>query len=962
MARIGKYSGSERQDPSKFEEPEIDNAQTRTLWFEEIPQDEDFLAEVQKEIDQIKSFIKVTANPDDLRIHMTGQSHIDIAWRWRYEQTRKKSLVTFRKAILHGKLFPKKFNYSASEPLLFEWCLQDDPKLFNELKEVVKSGEISLVGGSWVEPDCMMPSGEAFCRQRLYGQRFYKDQFNQIAKTEWMLDSFGYNVGLPQILVKSGAEYFWTSKITWNRQTVFPFVNFFWQSPDGSKILSANFQQNFSPVENWMRFEIGRHPPKPSGLKVWDYTKDYNEIDEHLDLDEIIPPVGIFFGKGDGGHGPTHQEVARANAFEKLGFMKWSTADKFFEDLAQYKSKVPTWNDELYLEYHHGTFSVHPEVKRHNRLFENLLVSSEVIASILSLANPNYQYPFEMFELVWKMVLQNQFHDCLPGSSIPEVYDDLYEMWQECKRIIAKIHGDISNILSVPKESNLIFVNQLNWNRLDRVFIAADQVDFPVKYNAHGYPQYAEIELLNGTGKKYIAQPVCAENPNNGEPLPAGWWSVLELKALSATPARIYPAEFKGEKIKATNTELDNKITRIRLDEKTGAIISVETKDINDGKNIIKGDQSNLNFCFVDDYPTDHAWNMKFDYWKHPISIDNAHNLSIKVLHDGPVFSTIEIRRTLGNGPIVPKTEANKPMGENRVIQRISLFKDRPDLYLEWETDWKQPYVLVKVGYQFATGAKYCTSDQMYCAIQRSTEPKTPADKARWEKIGHKYFDVSTPENSWGVALINNGKYAYDTLEKDSLRLTMLRTPVYPTPAAEAWVNEERKFREQKTGTKVSEFISLWPYICRYSLLPHKNGALIDSSAKPSLIVKHAAEEFNNPIIVLKATNKSGMNELTMGNPLIVTKTPNVYVTAFKRKEWEPSKNYIVRIVEQCGVPSQAEIYFDKNLLKQIKGIKPTDILERPIQGFKYSWDLAQGKLSFDIGKFEITTFEIEIL
>jgi alpha-mannosidase len=958
---IGKYSGSERLDPKQFEEPEIDNAQTKEMWLDEIANDEDFIEEMKAQIERIKNQIRITADPDKLRIHMTGQSHIDIAWRWRYEQTRKKGLVTFRKAILHGKLFPNRFNYSASEPLLFEWCRDDDPALFEEVKEFVKNGAISLVGGSWVEPDCMMPSGEAMCRQRLYGQRFFKDYFGHIAKTEWMLDSFGYNAGFPQILVKSGAEYFWTSKITWNRQTVFPFVNFYWRSPDGSQILSSNFQQNFAPLDNWIRFEIGRHPLKSDGQKVWNYSYDYYKIEDHIEEDEVVPPVGVFFGKGDGGHGPTHEEVAKANAFENLGFTKWSTADKFFEDLEQYKDKLPVWDDELYLEYHRGTFSVHPEVKRHNRLFENLLVSSEVIASILGLSNPDYKYPFELLEKAWKILLQNQFHDCLPGSSIPEVYDDLYDMWQETKEIISKVHLNISESFSVPAESNLILINQLNWDRVDRVFIPVDQVDFEVKYDEKGYPQYAEIELVNGSGKKFIAQPICAENQNNGEPLPAGWWAVVELKALSATPVKIYPKEFSGDKIAVSKSDISNGLTKVKLDDKTGAILSIETVGVNDGKNIIKGTRSNQNVCYVDNHPVEHAWNIKLEYWDHPIQIDNAHNLAISVLHSGPVFSTIEIKRTLGDGPVVEMTEANKPMGENPVTQRITLFKKRNDVYCEWETDWKQPYVMTKVAYDFNTNAKYCTSDQMYCAIQRSTEPVSPPDKARYEKFGHKYFDVSTPNNEWGVALLNNGKYAYDTLEKDALKLTMLRSATYPTPAGEAWVIEERKVREQNTGTKISDFISLWPYICRYALLPHKNGALVDSEGKPSLFVKHAAEEFNNPVIVLQGKNKGGSNELTMGNPLISTATPNVYVTSFKRKEWEQSKNYIVRIVEQCGIPSHAEINFDKNLLKQIKNVKPTDILERPITDFKYTWDSANGKLVFEIGKFEICTFEIVI-
>ena len=134
----------------------------------------------------------------------------------------------------------------------------------------MKNGGIELVGGSYVEPDCMMPSGEAFVRERLYGMRFYKENFGVLPEVEWFLDSFGYNWGLPQILVKSGAKYFWTTKITWNLQTNFPFVYFWWEGPDGTRILTANFGMGFGPLHRWLYTEPGRRPLKPGGQKVWE--------------------------------------------------------------------------------------------------------------------------------------------------------------------------------------------------------------------------------------------------------------------------------------------------------------------------------------------------------------------------------------------------------------------------------------------------------------------------------------------------------------------------------------------------------------------------------------------------------------------------------------------------------------------------------------------------------------------
>jgi alpha-mannosidase len=245
--KYGRYSGNERLNPKEhgFEELDSDNQYTMNMWLVEgdVQNDPDFHNETAEKVENWKKMIKKASNidPDNIVVHTVGESHIDCAWLWRFEQTREKAYKTFKKACDHADIFPNSFNFALSEPLLLEWIKEDHPDLLKRIQDKVKSGNIELVGGSYVEPDCMMPSGEAFCRMRLYGMRFLRDHFGILPKVEWFLDSFGYNWGIPQILVKSGAKYFWTSKITWNYDTVFPFVNFWWQSPDGSSLLSANF-------------------------------------------------------------------------------------------------------------------------------------------------------------------------------------------------------------------------------------------------------------------------------------------------------------------------------------------------------------------------------------------------------------------------------------------------------------------------------------------------------------------------------------------------------------------------------------------------------------------------------------------------------------------------------------------------------------------------------------------------
>jgi alpha-mannosidase len=965
QSKIGKYSGSKRLDPSNMKEPDAENDFSRKMWLEDVAEDDEFYEDIKSEIEEWKKSIQVTSNPDKLDIHLVGQSHIDMAWKWRYEQTRQKGVMTFEKAIYHAKKFPNEFCYAASEPVLIQWLLEDAPKVYEELKEVVKTGGVELVGGSWVEPDCMMPSGEAFVRQRLYGMRFYQKHFNILPKVEWFLDSFGYNIGLPQILKKSGAEYFWTSKITWNRQTIYPFVNFWWESPDGTQLLTSNFQQGWAPLNSWIRFEIGRHPIKEGGRRKWDYTIDYEDIDEEIDddPDKVIPPIGIFAGKGNGGHGPTHQEVAFNQAVVKSGFAKWSRAENFFKALEAYGDKLPIWADELYLEYHRGTFSVHFEVKRHNRYYENKIVAVENLAALLAISSESYTYPVDKFEAVWKTVLLNQFHDVLPGSSIPEVYDDIWDMWNECNEGIDKLIQGWAKSIAVPKGTQITFSNPLAWARESPAFIPISAVS---AVSGEGKPPYIKLIDVSNESNVIIGQPIEAESGDQDDTKPAGWWTVVSLGSLATKCYKVEVLEdsssISSSAFKVSDSSISNGKIALELDPKTGGMTKLTVEGLNDGKNLLKGDQSNLTVGFLDDFPNDHAWNIKPEYWKYPLDIPNDNGVKINIKEDGPVFVLLEITRTLGEGDPKEKLSANSPIGANSVTQSTTLFKGCSEINLKYEADWKQPWLMLKVRYDTATDAEDDVSDQCYCAIKRSTRPKVRPDQARYEKIMQKYVDLSTPDNKWGIALLNEGKYAYDSNE-GTMKLTMLRTPMYPTSSAEAWVNEERKIRLEADGTEIPTFVDLGFVRCRYALLPHEGGSLMMANKEPSAIVKHSAEEFNNPIVVnpISADSPKGSSYLVDGTEILTCAPDNVIITALKQKEWEKSNNLILRVTETSGYTCEEfKITFCKELASKINNVIATDLLERPIES-NLIWDAENGIITSAICGFEIISYELQL-
>ncbi len=335
-----------------------------------------------------------------LHFYYVGKSHLDLAYKWRFEQSIQKVILTFKKAVFHCEKFPNNFQFCFSAPQAYAWVKEYDPELYQKIQQFVQNGQIEIVGGLWVEPDGMMPSGEAIIRQRLYGMKFFQEEFGKVPTIESLPDSFGFNVGLPQLLKKSGVECFFSHKMTWNQVNVFPFTNFWWASPDGSQVLVSNFPGERNLLTEWNKWGPYRYYLKPGVQKEWKYESDFTDFFENLDKDSPITDIMIFDGKGDGGNGPTYQEVV-----EMLGMIHvannhniaagWAKTTEYFASISQQGENLAIWADELYLEDHQGTFSVHPEVKRNNRHLETFIQTAERLATIINLIDKNFSYPIK---------------------------------------------------------------------------------------------------------------------------------------------------------------------------------------------------------------------------------------------------------------------------------------------------------------------------------------------------------------------------------------------------------------------------------------------------------------------------------------------------------------------------------------------------------------------------------------
>jgi alpha-mannosidase len=338
---------------------------------------------------------------------LTGHAHIDLAWRWPLEETRRKAQRTLSTALRMLERHPEMtFNQSTAQ--LYAYLGEDDPALLERLVEAARDGRFEPIGGMWVEPDAVMPTGESLARQLLYGQRYFRSVFGAEHTVCWMPDCFGFTPGLPQLLASAGITRFFTIKLSWSETNRFPYDLFWWEGLDGTRVLAHMFDN----PEGGYNGVVG---PR-AYAETWRAFKGKDAGGESL----------LSVGYGDGGGGPTEEMVARArelDGFPALPRARFGRVDAFFDraQAAAAARELPVWNGELYLELHRGTLTTQGRTKRAHRRAERDLVAAEALSGLAALAGGSAG---ESLEPLWRVLLRNEFHDILPGSSIREVYED----------------------------------------------------------------------------------------------------------------------------------------------------------------------------------------------------------------------------------------------------------------------------------------------------------------------------------------------------------------------------------------------------------------------------------------------------------------------------------------------------------------------------------------------------------
>ncbi|KAI9053480.1 hypothetical protein LZ554_002436 [Drepanopeziza brunnea f. sp. 'monogermtubi'] len=399
-------------------------------------------------------------------VYGIGHCHIDTCWLWPWAETKRKVARSWSNQCDLMDRYPE-HRFSVSQAQQYKWLKQYYPYVFDRVKEKVKQGRFQPVGGSWVEHDTNMPSGESLVRQFVYGQRFFESNFGERCRTFWLPDTFGYSSQLPQLCRLAGMTRFFTQKLSWNNINKFPHTTFNWVALDGSQVIC-----HMAPAET--------------------YTAEANfgdvkrSVTQHKSMDQDETSL-LVFGKGDGGGGPTWQHLEKLRRCrgmsDTVGMLPrvhmGDSVEDFFDRL---EKKVETgldfvtWYGELYFELHRGTYTTQANNKRSNRRSEIMLRDVELLATIASIKS-GYKYPKEKIDDMWEAVLLCQFHDCLPGSSIEMCYDDSDELYAKVFATGEKILKELEEILGVhsgdkiESMDNLVALNTMPWHRREVVEI-----------------------------------------------------------------------------------------------------------------------------------------------------------------------------------------------------------------------------------------------------------------------------------------------------------------------------------------------------------------------------------------------------------------------------------------------------------------------------------------------------------
>ncbi len=831
-------------------------------------------------------------------IHLTGNSHIDAAWLWPRSETIDVVKRTFSTALQLMDEYPT-YTYTQSAAQYNDWLADKYPPINDQIKQRIKEGRWEVVGGMWVEPDLNLPDGESTARSILIGKRWFKQQYGVDVHVGWNPDSFGYNWQLPQIYKKSGIDFFVTQKMTWNDTNKLPFKLFWWESPDGSKVLTyfphGYSDDNLNPVH--------------LSAELVDARKQAPGMTEMMDL----------YGVGDHGGGPTRDNLDAGLRWMEPGKvapkMEFGTAQPYLNKMAgeiapesktwDYRTiaqgytyppappageiSIPTWNDELYLEYHRGVYTTQANLKRNLRHAPIETLNAEKYASLAWLDGD--RYPGNELTEAWKRITFNDFHDLAAGSGIGVIYRDAQKDFDQVRwatnEISAKALGTIAAQVDTrgPAGAAVFVFNPLAWNRSGMVHVDVQMpgtaTDVSVT-DAHGAVLPSEATSKDAKTNTFHLLIAVKDVPSMG-------YEVLHVAAAK----RAFPSD-----LRVSGTTMENARLRVVVDPVSGCITSLFDKKAG-VETLAAGSCGNELQAFKDNPTKYDAWNID------PGTLDQPPTLltkadSVKVVEQSPLRGVIEVTRT---------------WQASRFVQKIVLRADSDEAEVVNDIDWHENHVLLKSAFALSSSAPFATYEIPFGTIERPTTRNNTWEQARFEVPAQRWADLGSGQH--GMSLINDSKFGYDGAG-NVLRLTLLRSPLSPDPDAD---------RGHQHFT--------------FALYPHSG------DWKQAMSVRHGYE-FNYPLAAMQVEMHGG--EMSSERSFVSVDADDVVLTAMKKAE--DTHALIFHMYEWAGKSASVQVSVPQGATAAVE----TNLLE---QGDEHPLALVGDKVTVPIHAYEIVTVRV---
>ena len=831
-------------------------------------------------------------------VSLDGNAHIDAAWLWPWTESVDVVRRTFSTALQLMNEYPG-YVFTQSAAAYNDWLAQKYPEINDEIARRIKEGRWEVVGGMWVEPDLNLPDGESTARSIFIGKRWFQQHYGVDVRVGWNPDSFGYTWQLPQIYKKSGVDYFVTQKMGWNETNQLPFKLFWWESPDGSKVLTYFPRGYANRDEGALRLssDMARARQQAPGMT------------QMLDL----------YGVGDHGGGPTRLILDQATRWMQPGkvapSLHFGTASSYFTTIEKQIAPqsqewnyvklaqgyhppepqsdaiaVPTWKDELYLETHRGVYTTQSNHKRNIRQSPEWTLNAEKFASLAWLDGD--PYPAERITDAWKKISFNNFHDLAAGSGIADVYKEAQQDYDDVRWITQEISTKALNTLSARIDTRvsqgvpILVFNPLSWERSGTFALS---VQMPAAA--------AGIAIVDGHGAVLPSQVLSRNKATNSFKLLV---QAKDIPSMGYTTFHAVPQPRPtSSDLQVQGTTLENALLRVTVDPSNGCITSLFDKKAG-FETLAANSCGNELQAFKDTPKLYDAWNIDLGTLDQPpIRINQAE--SVKVIESGPLRAVIRVTRAWQS---------------SRFVQDIVLDAASPQVEVDNDFDWHETHVLLKAAFPLAATAPFATYEIPFGTIERPTTRANSFEKARFEVSAQNWADLG--DGHHGFSLINEAKYGYDAVG-NLLRLTLLRSPTYPDPDADRGHNR-----------------------FRYALYPHAG------TWKEALSVRRG-NEFNYGVIALQVAAHSGT--LPAEHSFVSTSSKNVVLTAMKKAE--DSNAIVFHLYEWQGKDGDVDIKVPEGGTLAME----TNLMEKPEGG---SLPLDHDHVKLHVRPFEIVAFRVD--